>query len=122
MTRLFTFLILLLTLVSCRKDNESIVGKWIWVESTGGIAGSKSTPESTGTRIKLKIDDTQIRRYTDGTLSGTWNYTIKDDVTAGQSYLIIEGFSWEYTYTVDADYLVMTEQCFDCYSITYKRK
>jgi hypothetical protein len=70
------FLILLFTL-SCHKTKEydptspqNLIGDWMWIKSTGGIAGMTYTPESTGETRKISFSANWIfKTYIDGVLT-----------------------------------------------------
>lgn len=52
----------LLALAACYSTSptdlpEGLEGSWVWVESSGGIAGWTLTPESEGYEARLEIDD-----------------------------------------------------------------
>ena len=51
----------LLTLAACYSSGptglaEGLEGRWVWVESSGGIAGWTLTPESEGYDVRLEVD------------------------------------------------------------------
>ncbi|MFY7910637.1 MAG: hypothetical protein ACOVO2_13820 [Emticicia sp.] len=74
---LFTF--------SCTKEDvvaneasSSLAGEWRWVSSTGGIAGTTTTPTSAGYELKLVLtSDFKFSRYKSAVLekSGTYQIT-----------------------------------------------
>lgn len=74
-------IIIAFTLMSCSKEDDSIepalIGKWTWVASSGGLAGSTKTPQSTGEVRKLEISTDSIKKYTNGTLVFKTAYTVK---------------------------------------------
>jgi hypothetical protein len=66
---------------SCNKDklpaSTSIVGKWRWVKSVGGIAGSTVTPQSAGYNLseEFKADST-FKRFKNDSLIAQGKFSI----------------------------------------------
>jgi hypothetical protein len=58
-------------------SQESLVGSWIWVESTGGFAGMTRTPASTGETLTLAFT------------SGTDTLTLADPCCDGFAYRFV---------------------------------
>ena len=73
--------LLVIVFVSCSNNDDDIdnqlVGSWNWLESSGGIAGTTETPQSTGETRKLEISTDLIKSYKNGDLIFKTNYTIK---------------------------------------------
>ncbi len=76
-----------LLLISCGCGKKSvksecfhpIIGRWFWVESFGGIAGIRITPESAGyTQIHVFQPDFTFLGYKNDTLIITAKYTITE--------------------------------------------
>ena len=58
---------------SCEKaalnETDSILGKWNWKTTSGGIAGFTDTPESTGKKIRIEFtSDSIYKLYLNDTL------------------------------------------------------
>src|SRR5690606_38201890 len=61
---------------------DLIKGEWVWIESSGGIAGSTETPESIQKEITIKISDNTIKQFVNGTLESDRTYTIENRESA----------------------------------------
>jgi hypothetical protein len=79
---------------SCKKDKSpastSIIGKWRWVKSIGGIAGSTVTPKSTGYNLseEFKADS-------------TYKFFKNDSLIAQGKFSIVRNYKYSSTETVD---------------------
>lgn len=68
---MFQMIITLLLFASCNKRQcgetqlNSLLGRWEWVQSSGGISGAVSTPASTGKIIFLDIFDDETYTLTE---------------------------------------------------------
>ncbi len=67
---------------SCSKDGESqipenIIGRWIWVESSGGIGGITETPTTTENEVIIEFSDNKCTKYLNGNVDFVLNYTIE---------------------------------------------
>ncbi|HBS12147.1 MAG TPA: hypothetical protein DEO36_06315 [Flavobacteriaceae bacterium] len=62
--------LLVIVFVSCSNNDDDIdnqlVGSWNWLESSGGIAGSTTTPTSTGNTISVVISTNSLKQFTNG--------------------------------------------------------
>ncbi|TDD96172.1 hypothetical protein [Flavobacterium cellulosilyticum] len=74
-------LFLLLILTSCTDQNDSnnegnsLSATWVWVSSSGGIAGVTNTPKSTGNSIELIMtSDFNYTIYTNGSITSQGTY------------------------------------------------
>ena len=121
-------------LLACQKENitpevsTSLVGKWQWESSNGGITGQdKQTPASTKTQVVIQFtSDSRYIQYRNGNKVQETTYTLQPgksiyDAT-GQSILIsIDGTGILYTYRLDKNDLYLFEECNDCYAHHYVR-
>lgn len=106
-------------------NQKNIYGNWIWINSTGGIDGRTETPATTGKVIRLEITKQSIKHYVNNALTGDYPYVIKTQQSQlfgkpaemilyeNGSSQIIEG---------KQDELLLTEDCFDCFSHLYTRE
>jgi len=132
-TRLILTFIALIMMVSCNKENTSSVistsltGEWNWISSTGGIAGIKYTPETTGEKRRITFDtDSVFRFYRNDTLKIECKYHLLKVPTSDglDSTKLVS-----YTYTTIRQYyevqsdgvLVLSDDCMDCFMSQYKR-
>jgi hypothetical protein len=66
---------------ACKKNNQppsqSIMGKWRWVRSVGGIGGFTLTPQSTGNNFRDEYyPDSTFKRFENGGLLIQGNFSI----------------------------------------------
>lgn len=111
--------------MGCSKNETGIQGTWTWIGSSGGIAGKTETPESLGIRQKLKIDENTVEQYIDGKLKSSYNYTLSsgESILGGQrDFILRENSDIKMSYVVDKDNLVLTGECFDCFTSSYERR
>ena len=129
MRKITSLLVLLFTIISCsnhRSDDDTnpIIGKWNWVESSGGITGSTTTPKSTGKSIRLEISSTTIKRYTDGVLNLESSYSIQTatSIFGGERKLIIYENDSKQSFTRTGNELLLNDECYDCYLSRYVKE
>ncbi|SEO04941.1 hypothetical protein SAMN05192574_105112 [Mucilaginibacter gossypiicola] len=83
---LLTSAIILCSITACNKGDipgagsNSIIGKWRWVKSVGGIGGFTITPQSSGYSIRNEFyADSSFKRFKNDSLQISGNFrTIKD--------------------------------------------
>lgn len=51
----FLIIILFITLSAQAQNAKKLIGKWRWIETSGGFAGAITTPESEGKNIKIEF-------------------------------------------------------------------
>ena len=83
--------VLFIALTGCEEDptpaENTIIGKWRWVSSTGGIAGVTITPASEGYIMFIEFtEDSTYRKYAADTLQFEVLYSISE----GQSIFSTE--------------------------------
>ena len=124
------FLILIgITIFSCSSDdknsNTNLIGVWNWTGSSGGIAGTNETPESTGNTIKLEIMSNSIRSYLNDNLTSETSYTIE----IKESLLFIEPREMiifenglRQIINLDGNNLTLIGDCNDCFTSGYEKE
>ncbi|NOG47772.1 MAG: hypothetical protein HND50_21215 [Calditrichaeota bacterium] len=97
-------------------EEESIIGEWDWVVSTGGIAGWTITPFSTGVNWSYSFyaDSTVVFAKND-TAVLTSKFRIIEDT------LKIDATPIDQIIKIENDKLTMREDCIDCYEHVYQR-
>ena len=131
--RLILAFIAVVVMVSCNKENTgligstSIIGEWNWISSTGGIAGIKYTPETTGEQRRITFDaDSVFRFYRNDSLKTESKYhLLKSPATNGSDSTLLV----KYDYTSIRQYftiqpngiMVLSDECMDCFWNEYKR-
>ncbi|MFC4721843.1 hypothetical protein ACFO5O_05905 [Geojedonia litorea] len=102
----------------------SITGDWVWIESTGGIAGTTETPTSTGDTILVTITSNTIRKYTNGSLTFESSYTIQtmeSVIYGGQHAMIVYGNGFKQTFRREGKKLYLSDECNDCFVSIYSK-
>lgn len=124
-------LILLLgtSLLNCSNNDDNtfksqLIGNWKWVESSGGINGRTETPESTGNNIKLEISKNSIKKFVNESLESESNYTIEIQNHHGETHEIIfyDEYSITQTISLNENYLILYDNCADCFQNEYIRE
>lgn len=105
-----------------------LVGSWQWIRSTGGIGGQTVTPETPGYSSKLlRFEEETAALFRADTLVWRVRYSVeeKDDQPMVVYYLEDEEAFLPAEYLrfkgASKDTLVLRENCFDCYTQTYRR-
>lgn len=128
---MFLFFSLSCLIWSCSGDNSdlglnsSIVGNWIWVSSSGGIAGTTETPESTGNNRRLEITNDSTRTFLNGNLISSQKYTLETRESllfSGVRTMMISEGGFRTIVEFDSGNLILIGDCFDCFSSVYKRE
>lgn len=123
---LFLFAIVL---ISCQKDGinstkNELVGEWLWIKKTGGIAGVNESPQKGDTLI-LKIMPDNIYHYisNDSTIkSGTYTFSKKQSMLLQEekNFIILDE-NGKYMYELSNDTLYLAEDYYDGFNYEYAR-
>jgi hypothetical protein len=121
----------LLTCPGCGKKStkpacsHSIVGQWSWVESYGGFAGERLTPQSEGyTKKQVFGRDSTFLEYRNDSLIFSAKYSIsRKPVWNSDTALVLEisGFHDQIIGFAGKDTLELTEHCLDCFEHRFCR-
>ena len=129
MKRVILLVLIGLAVSFCTEKEEvpvtNIVGTWNWISSTGGIAGVTETPESTGKEIKLVITQDSFKTYENGELTSESTYTIAIRVSllfGEQRVMIIEENGFQRMIERTGNRLVLTDDCYDCFTSEYVKE
>ncbi len=132
-TNLILTVITVIFMVSCHKENTNLInstsltGEWSWISSTGGIAGIKYTPETTGEKRRITFDtDSVFRFYRNDTLKIESKYhLLKVPTSDGLDSTKLVSYAYSTIrqyYEVQSDgVLVLSDECMDCFMSQYKR-
>lgn len=107
------------------EDSPSIIGNWIWVESSGGIAGQTHTPESTGNQVVLKISDESIKKFENGELISERTYEIEygESIrTTDMVQLIDYENGFKQSFERNENILYLFDECYDCFQSEYVKE
>lgn len=125
------FIIFTFTLfISCSTTTDhdpadEIKGEWVWVESSGGIAGTTETPESTQQVVTLEISGNSIRQFVNGNLKSDRNFIIarKESLVYGDAReMIIYENGFQQIFSTTGNQLILIGDCNDCFQSLYQRK
>jgi len=111
--------------VNDEKTTSEIIGTWNWTGSSGGIAGTTETPESTGDERKLEISKDSIKSYLNGELNLKTKYTveIRESLLFNEPRkMIISGNGFNQIIDFNGDTLALSGDCNDCFTSGYKRE
>lgn len=118
-------LIPILFLAACsslQNSKKSYNGTWILQQQSGGFAGRTIKPEK---EIKLVIKNGKITRFEDNQLISQEDFKIEKGKLIHSSELqdiIISKKLMKEAISVKGDSLIISQQCYDCYSFLYTRK
>lgn len=133
----FTLLLIFTALISCSNDDNDVSsknnlkGKWNWLITTGGIAGTSQTPETTKQTRVIEFSGNTLKTYVNGTLLQTQKFSIKNKRASDGSFrkviLIDPGDTYTNQIYIDRTFeiigrkLYLTDECADCYRSEYER-
>lgn len=127
-------LILLLSFIStftfCSKNVESqimseLIGKWTWVESSGGIMGKTINPLTTGNQITIEFTSEKFIQYTNNSLELEMSYKIEKGSSirsTEETFLIIYENGQKQSVTLEENRLILYDECHDCYQNEYVKE
>ena len=130
MKKIIFLLMALSSLLSCSTTTnhdsaDQIMGEWVWIESSGGLAGTTETPESTEKEIWLQISNNSIKQFINGTLESDRTYKIerRESVIFGDLRdMIIYGNGFRQIFSTTGNKLILTGDCNDCFQSEFVRK
>ena len=136
--RILLILSLFMTILSCKKDElkkteERLAGEWAWESSSGGLMGQILTPQTEGFDESYLFQKNGIfTHYRDtATLHSNFYWVEKGNslFRTGEVFLLYLGnqdhTSVTNTYSIEFEgenRLILTEECNDCFEITFNRK
>jgi hypothetical protein len=131
MKKLIFVFFAIIALVSCGRsedetDNTSVVGKWNWVSTSGGIANTTTTPSSTGKTIVLNLNSDNTFSYTtNGTVTSRGNYTLYKDISNLSHYeatfIKFSGSSMASIIVTQNDQLILSDDVSDGFTSIYQK-
>jgi len=126
-------LLVLIIMNSCSNNDavnstkKSLQGKWSWVSSSGGFAGTTETPKSTNQVIYIEFSGSSYKKYIDGKLAFDYPFEIKTQksIFGGERPMIVStdpaksfvAMSFEF----EDNKLHLNEECYDCFGSGYVR-
>jgi hypothetical protein len=137
------FILIVLNVNACRKDittpnseAEKLFGKWMWIQSSGGIGGNSKSPKTEGYSNSIEFSDKGIyKTFKDGKQTDKMEYSLSEGKSIylpGKGTIIefkdIGLFDKDNTPLKQSmqffgnDTLFLSEECYDCYSHLYVRE
>jgi len=118
---------ILITLIGCSQDDNiniqaQLPGKWKWIESSGGIDGRTETPESTGDAVTIEFTLTTMKKFVNGNLESVVDYKIQSGFsirTTQNTDLVVYENGTKQSVELNANFLVLYEECYDCFQHNY---
>ncbi|KUO66769.1 MAG: hypothetical protein APF83_06960 [Lutibacter sp. BRH_c52] len=113
--------------INCSNDDENnikeqLIGKWIWVESSGGIQGETLNPQTTGENRHIEITFDEIKYFTNGILTSEFDYYLQKGesiMTNEKIDLMIYENDRKQSIVLNENKLILYDECFDCYQNEY---
>ena len=122
-----TLLPLIAMILACASNQgistkpPKVIGNWQWIETSGGFAGVKKTPETTNQIKHLQITKDSIFYYENGELKNTQPYKLElgmSNLSKKNAWKIAETVSKVFVYRTDST-LALVEDCYDCFTHKY---
>lgn len=117
------------TILSCSNGDDTtdlkLLGQWNWTGSSGGIAGTTETPQTTGENRKLDISTDSIVFYLNGSADFKTKYTIEKReslIFNEPREMIIQENGFRQIFELNENKLVLTGDCNDCITSTYVKE
>lgn len=136
-SKLLLITILCLILVSCTKENvvdtrvyvdipQNLIGNWNWFSTSGGLAGTIYTPETTGETRRVVFDDqSNFKFYVNEVLIADHLVKIikSRSITGNDSALIAYNLLWSYQSIIfrGSDTLILFDESYDGYEHNFVR-
>lgn len=135
-TKIF-FIVILTIIGSCSKDKvvdnsiyietpSELIGSWNWVNTTGGIGGSYSTPQSTGETKRIEFDsNNNFKYYINDIKKAEHKFQVEKGttITSHDSVIILRnilGVRQSLTFRT-LDTIVLFDEFYDGYSYYFNR-
>jgi hypothetical protein len=119
----------LLLLGACRSASlepgvDRLSGTWRWIESTGGIAGMRVTPESVNYTAQLRVTGRQIKVVRNDSIKATASFTIRGDSVTYQPTLSVFAYGGgidSQRLSMSGDTLILSDPCCDLFTHMFVR-
>jgi hypothetical protein len=115
--------------LSCSTSEDGVqtelLGRWDWRSTSGGLAGTLTTPESTGTSRSLEFTETILRVYEDGVLISEGSYQIETRLSTlfdEPREMLVQDGGFQQIIEVSSSQLLLIGDCNDCFSSEYRKE
>lgn len=118
---------ILITIFGCSNEHNEelhskLIGKWKWIESSGGIDGRTETPKTRGNAVTIEFTRTTMKTFVNGNLESEINYEIQvgSSITTTQKtdLIVFENGTIQSVF-LEGNSLVLFEECYDCFQHNY---
>ncbi|MEN8125873.1 MAG: hypothetical protein ABFR32_12180 [Bacteroidota bacterium] len=116
--------------MGCNNDddttlNSRLVGKWKWIESSGGIMGVTYNPENTGKEITIEFTSNTKKSYINGVLEYQTTYYLEkgESIFSTEKVDLINfenGF--KQSIEINNNNLILSDEVYDGFWHEYKRE
>jgi len=114
----------------CSKDEDpqiaaALIGKWIWIESSGGIAGVIKTPSTTGNEITIEFTAKKFTKFVNGIVDLEMTYKIETGSSIRSkenTFLIIYENDQKQSIELNGNKLILFDECYDCFQYEYLKE
>ncbi len=98
-------------------DADTIIGKWQWVQTSGGIDGRTFTPESEGKEILLEFSADSVQHiFVDDSLLASYSFSLKGDT------LVRVDSGYRQLVHIETDRLTLSDFGADGFTSIYNRR
>lgn len=130
--KMLSVIVLFFALMACESENaapqeKTLVGKWEWVVSTGGIAGMTIKASENNRKQLLFTTDGDFEMFENGKSKIKTKYQIKDgkSITSTELvpmiYFLPDSTYWHQSYQLKGDSLFLFDEVYDGFGHTYVR-
>jgi hypothetical protein len=130
MKKIIFLLVIIVSSCGCKKNNpfdnsSSLVGKWSWISTCGGLSYNCYTPTSTNQKINLVFTvDSTFNTYVNDTLRASTRFQTYISPASdfpGTTDVIKYNSSNQVKFSIIHDTLHLNDFCCDGFSSIYKR-
>ena len=105
--------------------NAELLGLWDWTSTSGGFAGTITTPEYTGTTRSLEFTESMLRVCENGTLISEGTYRIETRLSTlfdEPREMLVQNGGFQQIIEVNSSQLLLIGDCTDCFTSEYRRE
>lgn len=121
------FVLILFLFLGCNAEDDTtlssqLIGKWKWVESSGGIMGVTNNPENTGKEITIEFTSDTQKTFINGVLEYQTTYYLERGAPISSTEkvdLINYENGWKQSLEINEDYLVLFDEVYDGFTHEY---
>jgi len=130
MKSIVLILFIIASVSDCSKNDDpkitaELLGKWNWIESSGGFAGKTETPATTGNSITIEFTREKYIKYVNGLAEQEMTYQIEKGKSIRKtedSFLILYENGRKQSIEIIDNKLILFDECHDCYQNEYVKE